>query len=66
MERRVSSVKNHFNSHLGGRLLNYINQGLLKFQVLDPIIIASPNANGTYSPEVSKLRKVEIKILNFE
>ena len=66
MNRRVSSLKNHFSSHLGGKLLTYIDQGFLNFEVIDPIIITSPNTNGTYSPEASKLRKIEIKILKFE
>ena len=62
MDRRISSLKNHFRTHLGGKLVDYMNQGLLNFEVLDPIIITSSNRNGTYSPEASKLRKVEIKI----
>lgn len=62
MERRISSLKNHFRTHLGGKLVNYMNQGLLNFEVLEPIINPSSNTNGVYSPEASKLRKVEIKI----
>ncbi len=64
IERRMSSLKNHFRTHLGGKLVRYMNEGLLNFEVLDPIVITS-SSNGTYSPESSKLRKVEIKILEF-
>lgn len=65
LDRRMSSLKNHFRTHLGGKLVSYMNQGLLNFEVLDPIIITFSNSNGTYSPKTSKLRKVDIKILRF-
>ena len=65
MDRRMSSLKNHFRTHLAGKLVPYIETGFLKFDLLDPIILTSTNTNGTYSPEASKLRKVEIKILKF-
>jgi len=65
IERRISSLKNHFRTHLGGKLLTYINEGLLSFEVLVPIVIDPNSTNGIYSPEISKLRKVEITILNF-
>ena len=62
VERRMSSLKNHFSTHLGGKLLTYMNQGLLNFKVLNSIVIAPLKTNEIYSPEASKLRKVEIKI----
>lgn len=66
IDRRISSLNNHFKSYLGGRLLPYLDQGLLKIEVLQPEIITSPKTNGTYSPEASKLRKVEIKTIKFD
>ncbi|MFK7771897.1 MAG: tetratricopeptide repeat protein [Saprospiraceae bacterium] len=63
VERRISSLRNHFRTHLGGKLISYINEGLLKFEILDPIIVKSSDTpNELYSPEASKLRKVDIKI----
>lgn len=64
LKRRVSSLKNHFKSFLAGKFNPYIDAELLVFEVLPPVITPSPS-NGTYSPEVSKLRKVEITILKF-
>lgn len=66
MDRRISSLNNHFKSYLGGKLLPYFEQGLLIIKTLEPIKITSPKTNGTYSPEASKLRKIEIKILEFD
>ncbi len=66
VERRISSLKNHFNTHLGGKLVNYMNEGLLTFEVLDPVINDPSNKDGIYSPEASKLRKVEITIIKFD
>ncbi|MFK8010114.1 MAG: tol-pal system YbgF family protein [Saprospiraceae bacterium] len=62
VERRISSLKNHFRTHLGGKLVTYINEGLLNFKILDPVIIQPTKANEIYSPEASKLRKIEIKL----
>ena len=64
LERRIASINNHFRSHLSGKFLPYINNEILVFEILDPLII-SKQTNGTYSPEASKLRRVEIKILKF-
>ena len=64
IKRRISSLKNHFKSFLAGKFNPYIEAGLLEFEILTPII--SPSlSNGTYSPETSKQRKVEINFLKF-
>ena len=64
--RRMSSLRNHFRTHLGGKLLSYIDQGLLSFEIVDPVIITNSTITGIYSPEASKLRKIEIMILKFD
>ncbi|MEM6964006.1 MAG: hypothetical protein AAF573_04505, partial [Bacteroidota bacterium] len=64
LARRMDCVKNHFQSFFGGKLIPYVDAGVLEFKTLDPMIISSKN-NGLYSPEASKLRRIEIKTLEF-
>lgn len=64
IQRRISCIKNHFRSHHAGKFLPYLDAGFLEFEILAPINL-STKTNGTYSPEASKLRRVELKILKF-
>ncbi len=64
IKRRISCLKNHFKSFLAGKFNPYIDTEILVFETLEPIISPS-QSNGIYSPETSKQRKVEIKILKF-
>ena len=64
LERRIASIQNQLRNYLGGKLIPFIDAGFLEFNILNPMIVPS-QTNGTYSPEASKMRKVEINILTF-
>jgi outer membrane protein OmpA-like peptidoglycan-associated protein len=68
-KRRVQSIRNEIDSHEGGILLAYINNGLLKItdvsygeELAPSTIIDNPQqpASSIYSTEASRERRVEI------